>query len=965
MSAVLLRKFLVRAEGTWPKLAPATHAGVKAGLLHALAGETAASVRNKLGHALAEVAAQAAGEGAAGWPELLPGIFALAAAPVPAQREAALLAFTAVVQYTGSEVVQAHAATLLGILTSLLSDSASAVAVAALKATCAVIETLESDAARDVYKSLVPLLFRALERSFESSEEAAQDAIQSLIAVLGEQHHFFRNHLETACSSMLAIIAHGNLDDATRKLAMEFLLVLAEIAGATVRKLPRLVENILKLALTFLACVDDDDTAWAAADDNERSFVGEAEGEALEKGSFGAEACDRLAQAVGGKILLPIFLAETQPMLSSTDWRLRRAALMATGLVAEGSRRAMAPNLRALCVCVIAFFNDPHPRVRHAAVRAMGQMCHDFGEMATLNADGGAAEAEVAAGALGRGAGTGAAARARAAAKVPLKTIQEVAGDIVLPALVAAAGTQNAACPRIRGLATAGIVNLLTGDEDSRLDALVESQAEPMLRALVAVLQEVPVDFHSSRSNALSALACVAGTLEEGFEPYYASVLPGLKVTISSPADSPEALITRGRALEALSVVCEAVGKERSGVDAAECLNFIVKAQTAGFAEDDSESFKYYIAALARLASCLGADFAPYIGFTLPYLLAKACVDVSAVITDADEEDTSPRGMETTTVEVKGLGMRRIAVDSTALEEKQFALGTLAEMTESLGVSVPAFHAALDAIAAAFKNGAASDFAAVRLRANEGLAPLFQAALAETASGGARAQRILDDLIPFYAERLRKERENDVFFNNLSSLVDVARLAYESTNPEWTGPEGAAKGPPGTYRPAILPLTSFAVLFTALKAALARIDATRADARKALVDNPDVDEEDLEKLQENLAAVDEGISHVVDTIGYCIKTHGAKVFPILAADLGPDILKWLDDKEEFSIPRRTGAICLADDLIEFAGEAVSQPNRSGVKRSGPKRIGSSSTRDLRSEAESEARESEASGERSE
>jgi hypothetical protein len=928
MSAVLVRKFLTRAEGTWPKLTAATHAGVKAGLLHALAGESSASVRSKIGHALAEVAAQAAGEGAIGWPELLPGIFALAAAPVPAQREAALLAFTAVVQYTGSQVIESHAATLLSILTTLLSDSAPTVAVAALKATCAVIETLESDDARDVYKSLVPLLFSALERSFQASEESAQEAIEALIQVLSEQNHFFRNHLDKACTSMIAIIAHGNLDDATRKLAMEFLLVLAEIAGATVRKLPRLVESILKLALNFLATVDEDDGEWAASDDSERNFVGEADGDALEKGGFGAEACDRLARAVGGKILLPIFIAETQPMLSSTDWRARRAALLATGLVAEGSRRAMAPNLRTLTIGVLRFFDDAHPRVRHAAVRSMGQMCVDFGEASALNADGGAAEAEVAAGALGRGAGAGAAARARAAARVPLKTIQEVAGDIVLPALVAAAGAMNAAVPRVRGLAAAAIVNLLTGDEDSRLDALVETQGEVLLRTLVAVLQEVPVNFHSARSNALSALACVAGTLEEAFAPFYASVLPGLKATISAPADSPEALVTRGKALEALSVVCEAVGKERSGVDAAECLNFIVKAQSTGFAEDDSESFKYFIAALARLASCLGADFAPYIGFTLPYLLAKANTEVKAIITDAEEEDVSTARMEVSTVEIKGVGARRVAVDSTALEEKKFALGTLAEMTESLGVSVPAFQSALDAIAAAFKNGASSEFASIRVRANEGLAPLFQAALADTtpatSTSSTRAQRLLDDLIPFYSLRLQKERENDVFFNNLASLVEVARLAYESTSPEWTGPDGAASGPPGTYRPVTLPFEHFPELFKALKASLARIDATRAEARKAIVDNPDVDDEDLEKLQDNLAAVDEGISHVVDTVGYCIKTHGSKVVPILSADLGPDILKWLNEKEEFSIPRRTGAICLADDLIEFAGEAVSK-----------------------------------------
>ncbi len=86
--------------------------------------------------------------------------------------------------------------------------------------------------------------------------------------------------------------------------------------------------------------------------------------------------------------------------------------------------------------------------------------------------------------------------------------------------------------------------------------------------------------------------------------------------------------------------------------------------------------------------------------------------------------------------------------------------------------------------------------------------------------------------------------------------------------------------------------------------------------------NPDADEEDLEKLQDNLSAVDEGISHVVDTIGYCIKAHHGAIVPVLAAELGPCVLKWLDIKDDYSIPLRTGAICLADDLLEFAGDAA-------------------------------------------
>jgi hypothetical protein len=80
--------------------------------------------------------------------------------------------------------------------------------------------------------------------------------------VLGESPHFFRAHLEAICTPMLVIIRQSTLEDATRKLALEFLLVLAETAGGTVRKLPRLIEAILSLSLSFLMTdVDADELA--------------------------------------------------------------------------------------------------------------------------------------------------------------------------------------------------------------------------------------------------------------------------------------------------------------------------------------------------------------------------------------------------------------------------------------------------------------------------------------------------------------------------------------------------------------------------------------------------------------------------------------------------------------------------------------------------------------------------------
>lgn len=307
MAAVLLRKQL---DSVWRYLPPATQTGVKAGLLFALTQEQELPVRNKIGHVVAEAARLGAGDGAQQWPELLPKIFELAASPSPAVRASALKTFRSIATTAGGGAVAPHAGTLVGVLPTLLADADPAVSVAALESFCAVVENL-TGAARDQYTALVPALVKVLERSFAAGEEFARDVLKALIAVLDSSPHFFRAHLEAICTPMLQIIREANLEEETRKLAMEFLVVLAESAPSTMRKIPGLIQAVLALALSFLVTDQDiDDIEDWAREDEDHSYGDD------EMMKVGIESCDRLAKAVGGKHFLPVF--EVRISLCST-----------------------------------------------------------------------------------------------------------------------------------------------------------------------------------------------------------------------------------------------------------------------------------------------------------------------------------------------------------------------------------------------------------------------------------------------------------------------------------------------------------------------------------------------------------------------------------------------------------------------------------------------------------------------
>lgn len=57
------------------------------------------------------------------------------------------------------------------------------------------------------------------------------------------------------------------------------------------------------------------------------------------------QSIDRLACALGGKVVLPPAFQSIPAMLASHDWRLRHAGLMAIAAIAEGTNKVMQHEL--------------------------------------------------------------------------------------------------------------------------------------------------------------------------------------------------------------------------------------------------------------------------------------------------------------------------------------------------------------------------------------------------------------------------------------------------------------------------------------------------------------------------------------------------------------------------------------------------------------------------------------------
>jgi hypothetical protein len=718
----------------------------------------------------------------------------------------------------------------------------------------------------------------------------------------------------------------------TRKLGLEFLQSLAQSAGATVRKVPVLVEHIMSLCLRFMRDVDDD-AKWVTRDDDQGTFTGDApETEEGELCSAGCANMDRLAHAIGGKVLLPLFQRHWATLSVSADWKDRRAIIVSLALILEGCKKVLAPQIRSYVELVAKFTADPHPRVRAASVRCLAQMATDFSDPSDLSgeAEGIGQMAETIAG-KNRGGGAGGAgasssgsgaslARARAEKYQP-KPIQDVAGDLLVGALVRVAGSTDV--PRVRGVAAAALINVL--DPAYASSETIGTSTPAILAAMFNVLQTVPETYKLPRAAALQVISNCAAVLEDDFLPYYQGVMGPLRAVLGSTPATPQQAWVRLRAVEAFSTVCEAVGKETSGEDAVRCLQMVMQQITtaaSGTDSEDEQAFRIAATALVRIASTLGADFTPFFPATFQILGSKASQDVAFTVTDADEtpgasgagadddEDNVGSGVTEQIINVAGQGRRKVALDTHAKEEKLSALTCLVQLLMDLGVDVPSFHPAIDIIADVVLKP--SPFADIRMIASEALLPLIRAALADTADR-AHGQRILERIIPYLTDAMPREMNLECLYNLADAACEVTGLAWQSTTQRYNGPAdvdgqaaagvspdgkpasppsgspgapagagspagtggspgsgsagaGAAAGAPSKYGRAVMKLEQLPAFFEMVQTIYEGSAVRRQAQAENIQANPDADEEDRDALAQALEGEDQLITNLTDAV---------------------------------------------------------------------------------------------------
>lgn len=216
---------------------------------------------------------------------------------------------------------------------------------------------------------------------------------------------------------------------------------------------------------------------------------------------------DRLANKLGGQvILLPTFNWLPRMMMSS-NWRDRHAALMAISAISEGCHDLMEGELDKVLNLVVPALQDPHPRVRWAGCNALGQMSTDFaGTMQTQ--------------------------------------YHQVVLSNIFPVL-------ESAEPRVQAHAAAALVNFC---EEAEKDIL-EPYLDDLLNRLLILLRS-PKRF--VQEQALSTIATIADSAEAAFARYYDTLMP-LLFSVLRQETSKEYRLLRAKAMECATLIGEGI----------------------------------------------------------------------------------------------------------------------------------------------------------------------------------------------------------------------------------------------------------------------------------------------------------------------------------------------------------------------------------------------------------------------
>eukprot|EP00536_Pseudo-nitzschia_multiseries_P016082 jgi/Psemu1/292348/fgenesh1_pg.1016_\ len=654
-----------------------------------------------------------------------------------------------------------------------------------------------------------------------------------------------------------------------------------------------LAEKVIPTCVKIMAQAgaDDEDAQDWSSEPATLVEDGVDEGDGNEDASFAESLIESFFQNLASPALtvaLPIVRQFLDPANPNADWKHARAglAILEAGLIAAPV--ALAPHVPEIIGSVANILGgdstgtNQHPRVRYQAIRLMGTICETH---PSVRRDHGQIILERSASALGS----------------PVSKLSAMASRVI-----------SSYC---RG-GTDVISKDGAGMDDE--EELKEQCLVPFLPNILNALIQGPLsnnDFDTGsvavRVRAMNATACLAEACDEAFHPYYSHVMPGLLASVQLPQ-----VDVATAALQSLTILGQAVGKEMFESDAKQVLSWIVPVLPNGSSTSPSSfASEELLSACARIASVLEEDFAPYVDAVLPslYQLARAPADISIEegnesglqsdtrnSTDIDDDGTM-------TVAIPGRGFQRITINTSAILEKATNNRIMFELTKALGPAFgPRVQESIDTFLPLTKFAYSAD---VRSTAAQALSALFDSACAygEEIGDMTLPQKYLPSLSDTISEQIASEDPSDIeaLYALADSLSEIYYVAYGFRN-DASGNR-------------ILQDLSMPMRVEVVKRCMKTMTDClgRRDGIAKILQGNLSGADEHEDYAAQLRGEDNLLTPLVDSIGYLLKFSKSEFVPVFETEVVPKLGKYLSSTSD--LRASVAAMCLFDDVVEHCG----------------------------------------------
>eukprot|EP00510_Aplanochytrium_minuta_P000009 CAMPEP_0184027574 /NCGR_PEP_ID=MMETSP0954-20121128/14284_1 /TAXON_ID=627963 /ORGANISM="Aplanochytrium sp, Strain PBS07" /LENGTH=490 /DNA_ID=CAMNT_0026312169 /DNA_START=105 /DNA_END=1573 /DNA_ORIENTATION=- len=386
LAAILLRGALTKNNGElFCRLNSATRQTLQTELLASLLNEGHVQIRRKTCDAVGELGRKLVDSKKNEWPQLVQYVLANVTSDNPNHRESAFSIFEKI-----STHFAANASNNYQRLNQIFSasfcvspgDNNVGVHVSAIKAWAALLQSIGNANDRTLFTSLLSEVLRCLQASLEiSATPEAIEILKVLIEICEDHAKIFQPLLGSFINLMSKVIENGNIDASVRQLSLELVVTVAETKPSMCRKLSdnsfvtTIVPAIFVMMLGLEEFASEQELhAWANSDDDDD----DGDSDSLLNFCHGASGLDRLACSIGGDTVLPVTFQLVSQYASSNRWQDRHAALVAISQISEVIVPTFQGKMPEIVTTVLQFMNgDPHPKVRSAAISAIGNLCMD------------------------------------------------------------------------------------------------------------------------------------------------------------------------------------------------------------------------------------------------------------------------------------------------------------------------------------------------------------------------------------------------------------------------------------------------------------------------------------------------------------------------------------------------------------------------------------------------------------